>query len=72
MEPLTKRQGDVLAAIGKFIDSNKYPPSVRELSDMMGHASSSTTHSMLTALEKKGYIHREVSKPRTLKVLGQA
>ncbi|MCJ8015201.1 LexA repressor [Paenibacillus sp. KQZ6P-2] len=71
METLTKRQGEVLVAIDGFIKSHQYPPTVKELSILMGFASTSTTHSLLIQLEKKGYIHREESKPRAMKVLCQ-
>lgn len=68
MLPLTMRQREAMIAIGKFIDGNKYPPSVRELGDLMGKAPA-TTHQILVILERKGYVSREASKPRALKIL---
>src|SRR5207244_11565380 len=46
-----------------------YPPSVREIGTALGLTSSSTVHSHLTALEKKGFIHRDPSKPRAIEIL---
>ncbi|WFR65500.1 hypothetical protein P9222_08625 [Paenibacillus amylolyticus] len=48
---------------------NKYPPTTRELSDMMGWSSSSTAHGYLDRLEKKGYIKRSESIPRGIKIM---
>src|SRR5207244_12389114 len=46
-----------------------YPPSAREIGSALGLTSSSTVHSHLTALEKKGFIHRDPSKPRAIEIL---
>src|SRR5579883_252379 len=46
-----------------------YPPSVREIGTALGLTSSSTVHSHLAALEKKGFIHRDPSKPRAIEIL---
>lgn len=69
MLPLTIRQREAMIEICNFIDGYKYPPSVRELSELMGNSSAATTHQVLVILEKKGYIRREKSKPRALKVI---
>jgi len=46
-----------------------YPPSVREIGEAVGLSSSSTVHSHLAALESKGYVRRDPSKPRALELL---
>ena len=37
-----------------------YPPSVREIGEAVGLASSSTVHGHLSRLEEKGYIRRDL------------
>lgn len=46
-----------------------YPPSVREIGLALGLSSSSTVHSHLASLQKKGYLRRDPTKPRALEVL---
>lgn len=48
-----------------------YPPSVREIGEAVGLASSSTVHGHLDRLEKKGLIRRDPTKPRAIELLGQ-
>jgi repressor LexA len=43
---------------------------VREIGQAMGLTSSSTVHSHLEALSRKGFLRRDPSKPRALEVLG--
>lgn len=66
---LTGRQQEILTFIQRFADSHGYPPSVREIGQAMGLTSSSTVHSHLEALERKGYLRRDPSKPRALEIL---
>lgn len=47
-----------------------YPPSVREIGEAVGLASSSTVHGHLDRLEKKGLIRRDATKPRAIEILG--
>ena len=47
-----------------------YPPSVREIGEAVGLASSSTVHGHLDRLEKKGFIRRDPTKPRAIELLG--
>lgn len=65
---LTKRQQQILDFIRSEIHRRGYPPSVREIGEFVGLSSSSTVHSHLSALEAKGYIKRDPSKPRALEV----
>lgn len=67
---LTNRQQQVLDFIVNEIRHKGYPPSVREICQAVGLSSSSTAHSHLNALERKGYIHRNPNKPRAIEVRG--
>ena len=66
---LTPRQGEILDFIISRINLKGYPPSVREIGDAIGLQSSSTVHSHLIQLERKGYIRRDPSKPRAIVIL---
>ncbi len=66
---LTRRQREILTFVQRYADAHGYPPSVREIGQALGLTSSSTVHSHLAALGKKGYLRRDPSKPRALEVL---
>ena len=66
---LTGRQQQILDYIRSEIHRRGFPPSVREIGEAVNLSSSSTVHSHLAALEKKGFIRRDPSKPRALEVL---
>ncbi len=66
---LTRRQQQVLDYVRDEVNRRGFPPSVREIGEAVGLSSSSTVHSHLTALENKGYIRRDPSKPRALELL---
>lgn len=66
---LTDRQSQILDFIRAEIHRRGFPPSVREIGEAVGLSSSSTVHSHLAALESKGFIRRDPSKPRALEVL---
>lgn len=66
---LTRRQQQILDFIRAEIHRKGYPPSVREIGDAIGLSSSSTVHSHLAAIEAKGFLRRDPSKPRALEVL---
>ena len=59
-------QQRILEYIEKYIDENGFPPSVREIGLAVDLKSTSTVHGHLTRLEKKGLLHREAMKPRTI------
>lgn len=65
---LTRRQQQILDFIRAEIHRRGFPPSVREIGEAVGLSSSSTVHSHLAALEAKGYLRRDPSKPRALEV----
>jgi repressor LexA len=66
---LTRRQRQILDFIRASLNRHGYPPSVREIGAEVGLSSSSTVHSHLAALEAKGFIRRDPTKPRALEVL---
>lgn len=66
--PLTKRQAQVLDFIDTEIRRRGYPPSVREIGEAVGLSSSSTVHAHLAALQDKGYLRRDPTKPRAIEV----
>ena len=66
---LTKRQQQILDFVRAEVHRCGYPPSVREIGEAVGLSSSSTVHSHLAALEAKGFVRRDPSKPRALEVL---
>jgi len=45
-----------------------YPPSVREIGEAVGLSSSSTVHAHLAALQEKGFLRRDPTKPRAIEV----
>jgi repressor LexA len=65
---LTDRQRQVLEFIDTEVRRRGYPPSVREIGEAVGLSSPSTVHAHLGALQDKGYIHRDPSKPRALEL----
>ncbi|MBM7572119.1 transcriptional repressor LexA [Aquibacillus albus] len=69
MTKLSKRQLAILEYIKEQVLEKGYPPSVREIGEAVGLASSSTVHGHLSRLEKKGYIRRDPTKPRAIEVL---
>lgn len=69
MKKASKRQEDILAFIKEEVRKKGYPPSVREIGEAVGLASSSTVHGHLARLESKGLIRRDPTKPRAIEIL---
>ena len=69
VEGLTDRQRQTLQFIAETVADRGYPPSVRETCEALGLASSSTVHSHLQALQRKGYIKIDPTKPRAIEIL---
>lgn len=69
MKELTARQKEILDFIKITVNSQGYPPSVREIGNAVGLQSSSTVHGHLNNLEEKGYIRRDRTKPRAIEVV---
>lgn len=69
MTKMSKRQQAILDYIKSEVNKKGYPPSVREIAQAVGLASSSTVHGHLARLENKGFIRRDPTKPRAIEVL---
>ncbi|EGQ27437.1 LexA repressor [Sporosarcina newyorkensis 2681] len=69
LKKISKRQEEILAFIKDEVRLKGYPPSVREIGEAVGLASSSTVHGHLSRLENKGFIRRDPTKPRAIEVL---
>ena len=69
-KPATERQRRILEIIRDFTAEHGYPPSVREIGARVGLSSSSTIHAHLKALERRGLISRDPTKPRALRSSG--
>jgi repressor LexA len=70
MSKISSRQLAILDFIKREVKEKGYPPSVREIGESVGLASSSTVHGHLERLEKKGLIRRDPTKPRAIEILG--
>ena len=66
VDALTPRQRQVLEFIDEQVRARGYPPSVREIGEAVGLSSSSTVHAHLAALQDKGYLRRDPTKPRAI------
>ena len=69
VEGLTDRQRQTLEFIAETVSDRGYPPSVREICEALGLASSSTVHSHMQALQRKGYLRIDPTKPRAIELL---
>jgi repressor LexA len=67
MQKLTLRQKMVLEYIQTTIDTDGYPPTLREIGNFMGIRSTNGVNDHLRALERKGYLTRKDMKSRTLR-----
>jgi repressor LexA len=66
---LTPRQRRILEVISAAVESRGYPPSIREMGEAVGLASSSSVAHQLRTLEQKGFLRRDPNRPRALEVL---
>jgi repressor LexA len=65
---LTWRQRKVLQVIRDSVQRRGYPPSMREIGEAVGLTSTSSVSYQLSTLQRKGYLHRDVGRPRTVEV----
>jgi repressor LexA len=68
---LTDRENEIYSAIKNYILNRGYPPTVREIGQLVGLKSTSTVHRYLVSIQSQGYIAFEPNQPRTLRVLNQ-
>jgi len=62
-------QQKILDFLTEQVKIKGYPPSVREICAAVGFKSTSTVHSYLEKLKKEGYIQKDPTKPRALKIV---
>ena len=67
-EALTPRQRAILDVIRDSVEQRGYPPSIREICEAAGLASTSSVAHQLTVLERKGYLRRDPNRPRAVDV----
>ena len=65
---LTGKRREILDFIAAQLRERGYPPSVREIGQAVGLASTSTVHAHLKTLQKQGYLRRDPTKPRAIEV----
>ncbi len=68
MDPLTKRQRQILDYLDSFIDEKGYAPSYREIAEYFDLSSVSTVAEHIDALAHKGYLNREANEARSLQL----
>jgi repressor LexA len=64
-DTLSRRQLEILEFIRESVQSQGYPPSLREIAQAVGLSSQSTVSYHLSVLVKKGYLSRGHGLPRT-------
>lgn len=72
MRALTDRQARVLDCIRSYLNERGYPPTIRELGELIGVRSTNGVVDHLRALERKGYLTREDMKSRGLRLIDTA
>jgi repressor LexA len=71
-EPLTQLERRVYHYMIDFLAENTYQPSIREIAKQFRIKSTKTVSDLLHALENKGYIQRDESRSRGVRLLGFA
>ena len=65
---LTRRQQAILDVIRESVERRGYPPSIREICEAAGLASTSSVAHQLAMLERKGFLRRDPNRPRAVDV----
>ncbi len=65
---ISGKQREVLEYLIEYQEERGFAPSVREICSAVGLSSTSTVHGHLSRLEEKGYIRRDVAKPRAIEI----
>ena len=69
MQPLTKRQREILDFLNSFIEQHGYAPSLEEVGRRFGLSSLATVHKHLTNLQDKGFIKRAWNRSRSIELI---
>lgn len=65
-QQMTARQRRILDFITQTARERGYPPTVREIGEAVGLTSSSSVHSQLANLERRGLLRKDPTKPRAI------
>jgi len=65
---LSERQQRILHAIADFAQHRGYAPTMREIGEAAGLASTSSVSHQLSTLQRKGYLRRDPGRPRTIEL----
>ncbi len=68
-EKISEKQREILEYVKNHIINKGYPPTVRDICEAVSLKSTSSVHSHLETLEKKGYIRRDPTKPRAIEII---
>ena len=66
---ISKKQSEILEYMKNEILNRGFPPSVREICEVVNLKSTSSVHAHLETLEKNGYIRRDPTKPRAIEIV---
>jgi repressor LexA len=69
VQPLTRRQREILDYLAEFIDHHGYSPSLEEVGRRFGLSSLATVHKHLTNLQEKGFIKRAWNRSRSVELV---
>src|SRR3989338_11065558 len=72
MEPLTKRQSDILKFLTEYSYANGYPPTYGEIGEQLGISSTATVHEHVKNLEAKGYLSCRGDVARSIEISAAA
>ena len=69
-EPLSKMERRILDYLVDYLKRNTYQPSIREIGRRFGIKSTKTVSEYLQSLADKGFIEREASRSRGVRIVG--
>jgi len=69
VQPLTKRQREILDYLNDFIQQHGYAPSLEEIGRRFQLSSLATVHKHLTNLQEKGFIRRAWNRSRSVELV---
>jgi repressor LexA len=69
MRALTRKQGEILEVIRRFIETEQYAPTCRELMDRLGMRTTSHVHYHLRKLREAGLITWTPRRARSIRVV---
>ena len=72
VQPLTKRQREILDYLNDFIQQHGYAPSLEEIGRRFSLSSLATVHKHLTNLQQKGFIKRAWNRSRSVELRADA